>query len=246
MIGIILAAGKGTRLRPLTYAIPKPLLPVGGRPVLEYAIENLTACKEVRKIYIAVSHQRELIEAYLQHVDYGVDIETVHTLGWETGGDLKTILNEKKVDGPAIVAYGDIVSKIDTNELLAFHKKKAKSATVALFEVPDEDVNRFGIADMDEKNGLVKRFIEKPTLEDAPSNLANTGYYILEKTAQDALVLEKKRVEEMLFPALAEKGELAGHICRPSYWLDIGTIESYRKANRLVEGILAPNAKEKE
>ncbi|MFA6530344.1 MAG: nucleotidyltransferase family protein [Candidatus Micrarchaeia archaeon] len=244
MIGIILAAGKGTRLRPLTYAIPKPLLPVGGRPVLEYAIENLTACKEIKKIYIAVSHQRELIEAYLQHVNYGIEVETVHTLGWETGGDLKTILNEKKINEPVIVAYGDIVSKIDTNELLEFHRKNGKIATVALFEVPDEDVNRFGIADVDSKSGTIRQFVEKPKLEDAPSNLANTGYYILEKKAQDELSLEKKRVEEMLFPKLAERGELAGHVCKPSYWLDIGTIESYRKAKRLVEGILAPNKKE--
>ncbi|MEK6982255.1 MAG: nucleotidyltransferase family protein [Candidatus Micrarchaeota archaeon] len=239
MIGIILAAGRGTRLRPLTYAIPKPLLPVGGKPVLEYAIENLKACKEIKKIYVAVSHSRELIENYLQHVDYGIEIETVHTLGWETGGDLKTIITSKEITDNVIVAYGDIVSKIDVNEMLNFHKKQNKPATVALFAVPKEDVYRFGIAEV--QNNLVKRFVEKPKLEDAPSNLANAGYYILEKSAYSKLVMEKKKVEETLFPELAPSGNLAGYVCKPDYWLDIGTIESYRKANRMIEGIIAPN-----
>lgn len=238
MIGIILAAGKGTRLRPLTYAIPKPLLPVGGRPVIDYAIENLCACKEVKKIFIAVSHGRETIENYIKNMDYGVEIETVTTLGWETGGDLKTVINERKIDDRIIVAYGDIVSRIDTSEMLIFHKKQNKLATVALFEVPDEDVNRFGIAEMN--GNSVKQFIEKPPLEKAPSNLANAGYYILEKGAYLQLPFEKKKVEEGLFPKLAINGDLAGYICKPEYWLDIGTIESYRKANRLVEGILPP------
>lgn len=238
MIGIILAAGKGTRLRPLTFAIPKPLLPVGGKPVLDYAIENLAACKDITKIYVAVSHARETIENYIQNMDYGIPVETVTTSGLETGGDLKTVIVEKKVEGPVAVAYGDIVSHMDVVALLAFHRKCGKPATVALFRVPDEDVNRFGIADM---NGeLVKRFVEKPPLEQAPSNLANAGYYILEESAYSRLPQEKKKVEEVLFPVLAQQGMLAGHISQPAYWLDIGTIDSYRKANRLVEGILPP------
>jgi mannose-1-phosphate guanylyltransferase len=238
MIGIILAAGKGTRLRPLTYAIPKPLLPVGGKPVIDYSMENLAACKEIKKIYVAVSHGRDTIEAYFRHVEYGVEVETVPTLGWETAGDLRTVLNEKKITGPVFVAYGDIVSRIGAQEMLDFHRKQGKPATVALFAVPEEDVNRFGIADMD--GNLVKRFVEKPQKENSPSNLANAGYYILEEEAYSQLPLEKKKVEEVLFPQLAEKGKLAGYVSKPSYWLDIGTIESYRKANRLVEGILPP------
>ncbi len=238
MIGIILAAGKGTRLRPLTYAIPKPLLPVGGRPVLDYAIENLSACKEITKIYVAVSHAKEIIENYVKNMDYGIEVETVTTSGLETGGDLRAVIDEKKIQGQVFVAYGDIVSKINAVEMFVFHKKHKKSATVALFEVPDEDVNRFGIADMD--GDLVKKFVEKPKKEESPSNLANAGYYILEKSAQDQLPSERKKVEEVLFPRLALEGQLAGYVCKPDYWLDIGTIEAYRKANRLVEGILPP------
>ncbi len=238
MIGIILAAGEGKRLRPLTYAIPKPMLPVGGKPVLDYVVENLKKCKEIKKVYVAVSRSRGTIENYIGHMDYGVEVELVTTLGWETGGDLKIVLNEKEITGPVIVAYGDVVSDIDTADLLAFHRRMKKESTVSLFEVPDDEVNRFGIAEYD--SGLVKRFVEKPKLEDAPSNLANAGCYILEKGAYSQLPLEKKRVEETLFPHLAKTGELAGYVCKPSHWLDIGTIDAYRKANRLVEGILPP------
>lgn len=243
MIGIILAAGEGKRLRPITYAIPKPMLPVGGKPVLDYAIENLGGCKEIKKIYVAVSRSRSAIESYLEHMDYGVEVEVVTTLCWETGGDLKIILTEKEINEPVMVAYGDIVSKIDTTEMLAFHRRMRKAATVALFKVPDEDVNRFGIADY--HDGAVKSFIEKPSLGEAPSNFANAGCYILEKNAQLQLPLERKRVEEVLFPKLAQNGELAGHVCKPHYWLDIGTLEAYRKANRLVEGIISPPKQEK-
>lgn len=238
MIGIILAAGQGTRLRPLTYAIPKPLLPVGGKPVLEYVIDNLRACKEITKIYVAVKYQYHIINDYFSHVDYGIPLETVETLGWETGGDLKTILEDKKINEPVMVAYGDIVSKINVNELLVMHKKQKKHATVALFSVPDADVERFGIAKVE--NGQVKGFIEKPKKGEAPSNLANAGYYVLEPDTFSKLAIERKRVEEVLFPRLARENDLAGYICKPSYWLDIGTLESYKKANKLVETISAP------
>ncbi|MDO8554694.1 MAG: nucleotidyltransferase family protein [Candidatus Micrarchaeota archaeon] len=238
MIGIILAAGKGTRLRPLTYAIPKPLLPVGGKPVVEYVIDNLCACKDIKKIYVGVKYQSKIIEEYFSHVDYGVKLETVETLGWETGGDLKTILEDKSIDESVVVAYGDIVSKIDVNEMLAFHRKMKKSATVALFSVPNEDVERFGIAKVE--NNLVSSFIEKPKREDAPSNLANAGYYVLEKSAYSKLRVKRERVEERLFPSLAVEGDLAAYFCKPAYWLDIGNLDSYKKANKLVEGILAP------
>ena len=243
MIGIVLAAGKGTRLRPLTYAIPKPLLPVGGKPVLDYGIENLSACKEIKKIYIAVSHGKETIGSYVRHVDFGVETELVTTLGWETGGDLKTVINERGISGAVMVAYGDIVSKIDTAGMLSFHKKSGKGATVALFAMPREEVSHFGIADL--KEGTVRKFVEKPRLSSAHSNLANAGYYILEKKAHEKLALERKRVEEGLFPLLAKSGQLAGYVCKPPYWLDIGTIESYRRANRMVEGLIAPNAPRK-
>lgn len=238
MIGIILAAGKGTRLQPLTYAIPKPLLPVGGRPVIDYVIDNLKTCKEIEKIYIAVSHMRDALQHYFEHVDYGLKIELVRTLGWETGGDLKTVVMDKKIDETVFVAYGDNITKLDVTEMYNFHKKTGKFGTVALFEVPWEDVPRFGVAEM--KGNFIKNFVEKPMLKEAKSNKANAGYYFLESAALKQLELRKTKVEQSLFPQLIRQNELAGYICKLPYWLDIGTIESYRKANKMMEGIIPP------
>ncbi len=238
MIGIILAAGKGTRLQPLTYGIPKPLLPVGGKPVIEYVIENMKKCKDIKKIYIGVSHMRDALQQYFDHVDLGIEIELVRTLCWETAGDLKTIVTEKNIKETVFVAYGDNITELDAQDMCNFHKKSKLLATVALFEVPWEDVPRFGVAEMN--GNLVERFVEKPPNGTAKSNKANAGYYILEPKALEALELKKTKVEQSLFPALVTRKELAGYICTLPYWLDIGTLESYRKANKMMEGIIPP------
>jgi len=238
MKAIILAGGKGTRLRPLTYAIPKPLLPVGGKPVIEYVIDNLKACKEIDGIYIGISHQREVIWEYFRHVDYGLPVELISTLCWETGGDLKCIANEKDINETIVVAYGDIITKMDVCELAKFHRKAGKLATVALFPVPEEDVERFGIAELD--GTTVRSFVEKPQKGKAASNLANAGCYILEPEALRKLSFRKEKVERDLFPQLARAGELAGFVNKLPYWIDVGTIGSYRKANKLIEGIISP------
>ncbi len=239
MKAVILAAGRGTRLRPLTYAIPKPLLPVGGKPVIDYVRDNITSCKDITQIFIAVSHMKEVIEEYIRHTPHDhVHIETITTLGWETGGDLKAIAIEKDLDETIVVAYGDNVTNINDEEMHQFHKKQGKLATVALFKVPWEDVPRFGVAEM---NGhLIKRFVEKPEQKDALSNLANAGYFILEPEVLEMIPAKKIKIENTIFPKLAEAGELAGFIYHPKYWLDMGTMEAYRQANRMIEGILPP------
>jgi len=241
MKAIILAAGKGTRLKPLTYGIPKPLLPVGGKPVIYYVIDNLmTARTDLDQILVAVSYMKEVIENYLKHAPRDhIPIETVTTLGWETGGDLHTIVVEKEISGPVIVAYGDNVTDINIGELVKFHRKMGKLATMALFRVPWEEVDRFGIAEVN-ADSMVSSFVEKPVRKEAKSNLANAGYYILEQPVLEALPHKKMKMEHAVFPTLAREGQLAAFIYNPSYWLDIGTIESYRKANKMMEGILPP------
>jgi NDP-sugar pyrophosphorylase family protein len=236
---IILAAGKGVRLRPLTYGIPKPLLPVGAKPVIDFVIENLLTCKEIDTIYVGVSHMQNMISSYLTHTPRNkVVIETVSTLCWETGGDIKVIAVEKGISGPVVVAYGDNVTRINIDRLVKFHKKMRRSATVALFKVPWEEVHRFGVAKVE--NGIVREFVEKPAEGKEPSNLANVGYYVLEPAVIEQIPMSKVKMESTLFPKLAREGELAGLVYDLKYWLDIGTIEAYRKANRMMEGILPP------
>lgn len=240
MKAVILAAGKGTRMKPLTYGIPKPLLPVGGKPVVDYVIDNLmTAHADITEIFVAVSYMREVIENYLSHTPRDhMRLETVTTLGWETGGDLHAVAVEKGITEPVIVAYGDNVTNLNIGEMVKFHKKSGRLATLALFRVPWDDVSRFGIAEVD--GDKVVSFAEKPARKDAKSNLANAGYYILEPQLLERIPHKKAKIEHMLFPLLAKEGQLGAFIYNPSYWLDIGTIEAYRKANRMIEGILPP------
>lgn len=236
---MILAAGKGVRLRPLTYGIPKPLLPVGGKPVIDFVIDNLLTCKEIDTIYVGVSHMQNMISSYLVHTPRdSVTIETVSTLCWETAGDIKVIAVEKDLNEAVVVAYGDNVTRIDIGRLVKFHKKMGRSATVALFKVPWNEVGRFGVAKME--GNLITEFIEKPERGKAPSNLANAGYYVLEPEVISNIPYSKTKTENTIFPRLAREGELAGLVYSLRYWLDIGTIEAYRKANRMMEGILPP------
>ncbi|MCX6776223.1 MAG: nucleotidyltransferase family protein [Candidatus Micrarchaeota archaeon] len=239
MKAIILAAGKGVRLRPLTYGIPKPLLPVGGKPVIDFVIDNLLTCKEIDTIYVGVSHMQNMISSYLAHTPRdNVKVETVSTLCWETAGDIRVIAVEKEIDEPVVIAYGDNVTKMDIGKLVKFHKKMGRSATVALFKVPWDEVHRFGVATL--KDNLITEFIEKPEGGKAHSNLANVGYYVIEPEVISRIPYSKVKMESTLFPKLAQEGELAGLAYNLKYWLDIGTIEAYRKANRMIEGILAP------
>lgn len=236
MKAIILAAGKGTRMRPLTYAIPKPLLPVGGKPVIEYAIENIRSCREIDEIFIAISYLKNSIERYLKHVDLGIKITLVKTIGRETAGDLRTVCNVARISEDIAVAYGDIVTKIDVSSLISSHRRLGASATMALFSVSKNDIKRFGIAKV--KNGFIFDFVEKP--KSSESNLANAGYYILNKETLKLIPDKAVKMEHSFFPELAKKGRLGGVVCNVPYWLDIGTIEAYRRANALVEGVLLP------
>lgn len=240
MKALILAAGKGVRLRPLTYGIPKPLLPVGGKPVIDFVIDNLITCKEIDSVYVGVSHMQNTISSYLVHTPRkGVKIETVSTLCWETAGDIRAIAVEKEIKGSVVVAYGDNVTKMNIDRLVKFHRKMGRMATIALFKVPWNEVGRFGVAKLD--GHRITEFVEKPEKGKAPSNLANAGYYVLEPEVIDHIHYGKIKMESTIFPQLAQEGELAGLVYNLRYWLDIGTIEAYRKANRMMEGILPPN-----
>lgn len=240
MKAVILAAGQGTRLRPLTYAIPKPLLPVGGRPVIDYVIDNLARCPHIDEIFIAVSHQAGTIEEYIKHVPRdGVRLTVVRVHGWETGGDLKAVIAERKIAGPAVVCYGDNVTEADVGMLIAAHgRHRGASATVLLFPVSEKDVPRFGIAELEGER--IARFIEKPQTGETRSNLANAGYFVLDSAALAGAPLKKFKLESEYFPGWAREGKLMGHVQPLRMWIDIGTVEAYRNANRLVEAILPP------
>ena len=159
----------------------------------------------------------------------------------ETAGDLRFVLEEANIrKGTVIVVYGDNLTRFNFDELVEYHKRCRKElgvyATVLLFEAPEKDLNRFGIAKIKKINGmdLIEYFIEKPSLQQAPSNFANGGYYILEvEDILDRLPRTRIKVEHSLFPQLASEGKLAGFIKKLPFWIDISTLASYNLANQL-------------
>ena len=262
MKAIILAAGKGTRLRPLTYGIPKPLLPVHGKPMLDWVIRSVLD-DSIDEIIVAVSgttgedtEERTLshihgisIDSYLKNMNYPCKVRTIPTPQRETAGDIRYILEETNMrSGRIIVVYGDNLTQFDIKSMIDYHDKcraeLGTSATVLLFEAPADQLNRFGIAKIKQSKGfnLVEHFVEKPRLEDAPSRLANGGYYILEiGDVFDMLPRESIKVENSLFPLLAKDDKLAGFVTKLPYWIDISTIEAYENANKMAhDGLIIP------
>lgn len=270
MKAIILAAGKGTRLRPLTFGIPKPLLPVKGTPIIDWVIGNVLTAGNIDEILIAVAgstagefQERVLAQAhgicvdyYIKNLNHGCAIKTIPTPQRETSGDLKYVLEEVNLKkGTVLVAYGDNLTNINLKKMLAYHNKCKKRlgtvATVLLFEVAKKDVSRFGIAKLKKQKGfdLIEEFVEKPSLKEAPSRFANAGYYILEvDKVFNLLTKERIKVEQSLFPRLAKQGKLAAYVTKLPFWIDIGTIEAYEEANKMAfKGLVIappkPNAK---
>ncbi len=246
MKAIILAAGKGTRLRPLTYGVPKPLLPVKGVPIIDWVIGNLKKSSEIDEIIVAIAGnidelsriQAFCIEKYLGE-KYSGAIRTVRTEQKETAGDLKKVLRECGLQsGPVVVAYGDSLSDVNVADLLDYHKEcraaLGTSATVALFEVTEENAKRLGVANIKKEVGftLIEKFVEKPRVPE--SLLANAAYYILELDEVEELVEDREiKIEDSLFPLLAAKGKLAGFTEKITFWIDIGTLQAYEEANKL-------------
>jgi NDP-sugar pyrophosphorylase family protein len=261
MKAIILAAGKGTRLRPLTYGIPKPLMPVKSKPMIDWVVKSLG--RSIDEIIVAIpgtigddiqertlSHIHGMcIDFYLKNAGYSIPIRTIPVPQKETAGDLRFILEETNIrNGQIIVVYGDNLTNFNIDDMVKYHNEARQelgiSSTVLLFEAPEKELDRFGIAKIRHAKGydLIERFVEKPKLSEAPSRLANGGYYILEvEDIFDLLPREKTKVEQSIFPLLAKENKLCGFITKIPFWIDISTIEAYENANKMAyDGLIIP------
>jgi mannose-1-phosphate guanylyltransferase len=239
MKAMILAAGKGTRVRPLTYDLPKPMIPLLGKPVMAYLIEHLRK-HGVSEIMVNVSHLHEKIEEYFgEGEQFGVQIgysfegytkedgEVVAVPIGSAGGMKKIQEFGGFFDDTTIVLCGDALIDLDLKAALAEHRRKGAMATVITKEVPWDKVSSYGVVVTDQ-NGRITQFQEKPKQEDALSNFISTGIYLFEPEVIDLIPSGVEfDIGSQLFPLLAEKGMPFYAQGRPFNWLDIGSVSDY-------------------
>ena len=230
MKAMILAAGEGTRLRPLTDRCPKPMLPVGGRPLLERTIGWLRQ-HGVREVAINLHHRPEAITQHFGDGSrFGVRITyspEAQLLG--TAGAVRQL--EAFFDTTFAVIYGDVLTDLDLTALADFHRASGSIATLALYHADNPSAR--GLVDLDAA-GRVTRFVEKPRPEEVFTDLANAGVCILEPAVLPFIpVGVPSDFGRDVFPAMLGAGQrLSGWpIPRGTLLIDIGSPESYREAN---------------
>ncbi len=225
---VILAGGKGTRLRPLTVYTPKPIVPLMNRPFLLYQLE-LLARAETRKVVLSLSYQPNKIEDALVNYDAdGINLKfTTEPNPLGTAGAFRFAADETAET--FIVFNGDILTDVDISTVIRQHRENKADATIVLARV--EDASRYGLVETDE-DGRVLRFLEKPKPEELAKlniNTINAGIYILERKVLDRIPKgENSSFEYNVFPGLLEdKLNFYSYILDGEYWRDIGTPASY-------------------
>ena len=226
MEAILLAGGFGTRIRPLTYTRPKPLLPIANRSLIERALDSMP--KEVDTVVLPVNYLGELIRQHFEdHPDPRlVLVDEPEPLG--TGGAIKAV--EDYFEGPFLVFNADIVSSVNLGDFAKYHVAKKGKASISLWKV--DEPWHFGVIVPGEK-GQIKSFVEKPPKGKEPSNLINAGHYMVDLSVLDLIPKDKfVSLEREIFQPLAAEGkmfgfEFAGH------WVDCGRPETYLEAHRV-------------
>lgn len=223
---MILAAGVGSRLDPLTRTVPKPMVPIVNRPVIEHIIAKLKK-HGVTEIMVNLHYLGDVIQAHLGNgAKYGVKIfYAQEDRLWGDAGSVKRA-EEFFRDDTFLVVGGDDISDIDITSLVKFHREKRAVSTIALSVV--DDPSEYGIVLMDEDN-RINRFLEKPKGQGIFSNAANTGIYVFEPEVFDIIPLGVSYgFGNNVFPQLlAENKPLFGFVS-PSYWRDVGNLQIYR------------------
>lgn len=225
----MLVGGMGTRLRPLTLTVPKQMLPVGGRPMIEHVVEHLAA-HGVDEVVLALGFRPDAFRsAYPDGHCRGVRLcYAVEPEPLDTAGAVAFAAAHAGVDDTFVVCNGDVLTDLDVTSLVAFHRRRDALATIHL--TPVEDPSAFGVVPTDD-TGRVLDFVEKPPAGEAPTNLVNGGTYVVEPEVLD-LVPSGRRVsiERETFPALVGTGRLYA-LASPASWLDAGTPATYLAAN---------------
>ncbi len=233
MQAVILVGGEGTRLRPLTSTIPKPVVPLVDRPFLGYMLEWLGR-HGIEDVVMSMGYLATAVRDVLGDGSaYGVRIRYVEEPDPRgTAGALKYA--ESLLDERFFMLNGDVLSDMDLSAQLAQHERTGARATLAL--VPVEDPSAYGLVRTD-AGGAVRGFVEKPPADQIDTNLVSAGAYVLERSVLDLIEPDRNvSIEREIWPALVGDG-LYAYDHQQAYWMDIGTPERYLQGTfDIIEG----------
>ncbi|MFM2046369.1 MAG: hypothetical protein RL383_446 [Actinomycetota bacterium] len=235
MQAVILVGGFGTRLRPLTLTVPKPLLPIANVRQLEHLIASLGSAG-VDRVALALGFKPEpFLRAFPDGTCAGIPLHyAIEPEPLDTAGAIAFAARDAGIDETFVVMNGDILTDLDIGALVRFHRTRSAEGTLHL--TPVDDPSQFGVVETDSE-GWVRRFVEKPAPGESDSRTINAGTYVLEPSVLERIPhLRRTSVEREVFPAMAAEGRLAA-MATDDYWIDTGRPDTYLQANLdLIDG----------
>ena len=230
MKAILLAGGKGTRLRPLTIHTPKPIVPIFNRPFLHYQIDLLKQVSEIDEVILSLNYQpRRIEEIFADGSELGIKIRyVVEPVPLGTAGAIKYAGDQ--LTESVVVFNGDVLTQVDLAAVLRLHRERRARATIVL--TPVANPSAYGLVETD-PDGNIRRFLEKPKPEEITTHNINAGIYVLEPDTFDRIPSDVSwSIERSFFPSLVERGETFVGYVYDGYWIDIGTPEKYVQVHR--------------
>ena len=230
MKAILLAGGKGTRLRPLTLHTPKPIVPIFNRPFLRYQLDLLKQVPEIDEVILSLNYQpRRIEEMFGDGSDSGLAIRyVVEPAPLGTAGAIRYA--GESLRESVVVFNGDVLTEVDLAAVIALHRERRAKATIVL--TPVENPSAYGLVETDERSNI-RRFLEKPDPNEITCNTINAGIYVLEPDTFDRIPKDTPwSIERSFFPSLIERNEAFVAHVYGGYWIDIGTPEKYLQVHR--------------
>ncbi len=230
MKAILLAGGKGTRLRPLTVHTPKPIVPILNRPFLYYQIDLLKQVPEIDEVILSLNYQpRRIEEVFGEGEGLGVRLRyVVEPMPLGTAGAVRYAGDSLKES--VVVFNGDVLTQVDLAAVLRLHRERKAKATIVL--TPVENPRAYGLVETDAA-GNILRFLEKPGEDEITCNTINAGIYVLEPDTFDRIPKDTAwSIERSFFPSLIERAETFVAYIYDGYWIDIGTPAKYLQVHR--------------
>ncbi len=228
---MVMAAGYGTRLEPLTMAVPKPMMPIANKPCMQHNLE-LIRKHNIKEVVCNIHYHPEQIENYFfdgEELGISLSYSYEENLMGTAGGVRRMGREILNIDNTFVVMSSDALTDINLRKMVDYHKSKGAIATIAL--APVEEVTQFGVVVLNDDHS-VKAFQEKPKQEEALSNLVNAGIYVFEPEVLD-MIPEGEFYDfgKQLFPMLIEKKKGLFGYKMIDFWSDVGTLDAYIKAN---------------